>query len=343
MKEYFASVSQVRYRILFGIFSSLLIFAAPAPGTELKEARMTAVIKEVNLLPGQAAPRPAAVNDTVRQGDAVRTGVESRSELTFADLTLARLGANTIFNFDQGSRTIELGGGAILLRVPKGSGGAQIKTSAVTAAITGTTVMVEYSAKSTFKFIVLEGSAELTLNGSGDSVVVNAGECSVTDLDPPPTQLGRPVEIDIGRLMETSQLIQDFPPLESLGLIGQQVQAQEEAKANGELTEGSAASNGVQPLAMLTDLTDVVSQRVDADPNPLSSPSPSASPSPSPGPSASPSPSPSPRPSASPSPSPTPRPSPSPSASPTPRPSPSPSASPSPSPSPRPSVSPSPS
>ena len=55
----------------------------------------------------------------------MRTGVESRSELTFSDLTIARLGANTIFSVNEGTRTIDLGGGAILVRVPKDSGGAQ--------------------------------------------------------------------------------------------------------------------------------------------------------------------------------------------------------------------------
>jgi hypothetical protein len=32
-----------------------------------------------------ASPRPAAVNDDVRHGTAVQTGVQSRSELTFKD------------------------------------------------------------------------------------------------------------------------------------------------------------------------------------------------------------------------------------------------------------------
>ena len=73
---------------------------------------------------------------------AVRTGIESRAELTFTDQTLARLGANTIFSFDKGTRNLELGGGVMLLRVPKDAGGAQINTAAVTAAITGTTVML---------------------------------------------------------------------------------------------------------------------------------------------------------------------------------------------------------
>src|SRR4029077_12794741 len=58
---------------------------------EFEQARVTQVINDVKLLPNQAAPRPAAVNDEVKHGTAVRTGADSRTELTFADLTITRL------------------------------------------------------------------------------------------------------------------------------------------------------------------------------------------------------------------------------------------------------------
>jgi hypothetical protein len=110
----------------------------------LKEARVTQVVNDVKLLPGQAAPRPAVVSDPVRAGTAVRTGTQSRSELTFTDLTITRLGANTIFSFNEGTREMTLTNGAILFQVPKGSGGATIRTAAVTAAIRSE-VHVHYS------------------------------------------------------------------------------------------------------------------------------------------------------------------------------------------------------
>ena len=56
----------------------------------LNEARISQVVREVTLLARQAPPRPAAVPDEVRDGTAVRTGVQSRAELTFTDRTLAR-------------------------------------------------------------------------------------------------------------------------------------------------------------------------------------------------------------------------------------------------------------
>jgi hypothetical protein len=144
----------------------LLPLIAPAGSTiaaQLKEARVTQIVKEVQLLPAQAAPRPAVVNDNVRSGTAVRTGGDSRTELTFTDQTLARLGANTIFSFNEGTRNLNLLGGAVLLQEPKGAGGAKITTGVVTAAITGTTILMEYHRNAYIKFIVLEGTARMYL------------------------------------------------------------------------------------------------------------------------------------------------------------------------------------
>jgi len=104
---------------------------------ELKEAKVTQVIQDVRVLPSNASPRPAAVNDNVQQGTAVQTGVQSRSELTFKDQTITRLGEKTIFSVGEGARTIDLGSGQFLLCVPKKAGAAKVKAGAVTAAITG--------------------------------------------------------------------------------------------------------------------------------------------------------------------------------------------------------------
>ena len=92
----------------------------------MKEARVTQVVNDVKLLLQQAAPRPAAVSDLIRYGTAVRIGTQSRSELAFTDLTVTRLGANTIFSFNEGTREMNLIDGAILFQVPKGAGRATI-------------------------------------------------------------------------------------------------------------------------------------------------------------------------------------------------------------------------
>jgi len=103
---------------------------------DFSQARVTQVIQDVKVMPSGATARPATVNETVHQGSAVQTGVKSRSELTFQDQSITRLGEQTIFNVG-GSRTIQLGSGQFLLYVPKNSGGAKVKMGSVTAAITG--------------------------------------------------------------------------------------------------------------------------------------------------------------------------------------------------------------
>jgi hypothetical protein len=95
--------------------------------SDFKEAKVTQVIQEVRLLQSNASPRPAAVNDSVRHGTAVQTGIQSRSELTFKDQTITRLDEKTIFSIGEGPRTIDLSSGRFLRYVPKKSGGAKIK------------------------------------------------------------------------------------------------------------------------------------------------------------------------------------------------------------------------
>ena len=104
---------------------------------ELREAKVTQIIQDVRVLPSNASPRPAAVNDDVRHGAAVQTGVQSRSELTFKDQTITRLGEKTIFSVGDGPRAIDLGSGQFLLYTPKKAGGAKVKMGPVTAAISG--------------------------------------------------------------------------------------------------------------------------------------------------------------------------------------------------------------
>lgn len=199
--------------------------ATPVADTSAKQARVTQIIREVNVLLPDASPRPAASNETVREGSAVKTGNESRTELTFVDLTITRLGANTLFNFKQAGRELDLTSGSILLRVPKNSGGATIKTAAVTAGITGTTLIFEYSPPGRSKMTVLEGSASVTLvKYPSETRMVRAGQ--MVDIPAGATTIPEPVDIDLDGLMKTSPLTTDFAPLPSQDLIMAAIQEQ---------------------------------------------------------------------------------------------------------------------
>ena len=133
--------NHIRNRIVLSIAAVAFALASGLPNEtsadQLKEAKVTQVIQDVRVLPSNASPRPAAVNDNVRQGTAVQTGVQSRSELTFKDRTITRLGEQTIFSVGEGPRSIDLGSGQFLLYAPKKAGGAKVKMGSVTAAITG--------------------------------------------------------------------------------------------------------------------------------------------------------------------------------------------------------------
>ena len=190
---------------------------------ELKEAKVTQVIQDVKLLPSNASPHPAAVNDNVRQGTAVQTGVQSRSELTFKDQTITRLGEKTIFSVGEGARTIDLSSGQFLLYVPKKSGGAKVKMGPVTAAITGTTVLGNVNPNGTTTFTVLEGGACISLDSVGQSVFVGAGQ--QLTFDPIANRLEDPVDVDLNKVL-TSPLIKDFRRLPSAHLIDQTLQNQ---------------------------------------------------------------------------------------------------------------------
>ncbi|MEY2512128.1 MAG: hypothetical protein QOE26_2891 [Verrucomicrobiota bacterium] len=274
----------------------------------MKEARVTQVVKDVKLLSG-GEPRPATLTDTIRGDTAVRTGAESRAELTFGDLTIARLGANTIFSFSQGSRTVDLGNGAILLRVPKGSGGAKVQTAAVTAAITGTTVIVEYHPKSYAKYLVLEGSMRIYLKGTlGESVLMGPGQMMI--LNPNAKRLSEPVDFDLDRLWKTSLFIQGFRPLGSEPLMAEVKLTQLEKKVAGELIDTNLVIFGRGTLVTMTDpqSSDVIDRKTAA----VTLPTPTVPPVPSPTPTIAPSPTPTIAPSPTPTiaPSPTPQPTP---------------------------------
>jgi hypothetical protein len=206
---------------------------------DLQEAKVTQVVQDVKVVPSGAAARPAAVNETVRQGNAVQTGTQSRSELTFRDQTITRLGEKTIYNIG-GGRTIELGSGQFLLYVPKKAGGAQVKMGPVTAAITGTTVLGQVYPSGIVEFTVLEGTACMHLDRMGQSLQVLPGQRVV--YDPIYMRLEDPVYVDLQDQL-SSPLVRDFRQLPSAGLIQEEIQSQRQvAVPNGDLDQAVRAA-----------------------------------------------------------------------------------------------------
>src|SRR5580658_9383534 len=105
-----------------------------------QDATVTESVNVVNHGSSQsAASAPAPKGTDIRDGEYVETGSASRAELQFANKTISRLGANTIFNYSASSNEVDLQAGTILFSKPKDGKQLNIKTEAVTAAIVGTT------------------------------------------------------------------------------------------------------------------------------------------------------------------------------------------------------------
>jgi len=229
----------------------------PLIAAQRKEARVSQVVRDVNLVAPHAGARTAHLNDNVTEGSAVRTGADSRAELTFAALTIIRIGANSIFSFEENGHNVNVENGAILLRVPTDSGGARIRSSALTVGITGTTVMFEHHRHTYAKLIVLEGNSQAWLTKyPGKRVRVRGGQMLVVKANA--TQLAEPVDIDLDRLLRTATLITKFPPLPSLDLI--------RAVADGQKKSGGPLINP------LIDPTGMGARDVNASTRPQSTP-----------------------------------------------------------------------
>ncbi len=226
----------------------------------LESAKVTRVFNEVELLPPDQSAREAEVGDEVAGRTAVQTGNRSRAELTFNDQTLARMGGNSIFSFQRGTRDLNLERGVILLQVPKNAGGAQINTAAVTAAVTGTTVMVEYDVDAdgngVMKFIVLEGEMRISLNGQlGESILLGPGQMITVPGDA--NRLPNPVLVDLARLTETSGLMNsDFTPFPNEPLIFEAAQQQQILKSQGDLITVDYGLKGKDQSPVLQTVTD---------------------------------------------------------------------------------------
>src|SRR5438067_2756718 len=202
----------------------------------LTSAEVTKVINRVSVIDPAKGTHPAVLRDVIKDNLALQTGARSRSELLFQDNTLTRIGAETFFSFKTGTRDMTLEKGSMLLQVPKGLGGAQIHTAAVTAAITGTTIMMEYSPRQYIKVLVLEGSLRLSRNGSfGDSLVLHPGKMII--MRPDAKRIPDPIDIDLAQIVRTSTLV-NFPGSEvlpSMPLIQAAITDQAKAMAEGTL------------------------------------------------------------------------------------------------------------
>src|SRR5438067_9627107 len=254
MKEFWTKTFNSKPITLCAVLFILVIPTRLANAAALQEARVSQIIQDVRLLEAHAAPHAAAVNDKVIRGSAVRTGVESRAELTFNDLTITRLGANTIFSFTAGARQAELTQGAILLQVPPNAPPVRANTTAVTVAVMGGTALL--SAGPPTKFMVLEGTGTIYPLGHPEkAVTVHGGEMVIAEHG----HIKKPEKFDVKLVLATSPLITDFAPLANLPLI--------QTVMNEQVAEQQLAVTTSQPLIKdLINIVNVTDQSASSNP-----------------------------------------------------------------------------
>ena len=219
-------------RILFAIVVTLGL--ADLTVAAEKDARVTQVIKDVRLLVSSAGARPATINEPVGEGQAVRTGIESRAELTFTDQTITRLGANTVFTYNEGAKEFNLAKGAVLMCVPKQSGTVRINTAAATAAVTGFTAIFESQKGGLCKVGILEGQGCITLKKRPNEPCLEIGPGELITLRDGATSFTEKKKFDIKRLASTGKLFTGFSnKLPKFALQEIQIAVDQQQQENG--------------------------------------------------------------------------------------------------------------
>lgn len=224
------SVPSTNCRSLSVVFAAIIVcLASVCSAADLSQAVVREKVNVVTLAPSlNAEAHPAPQGTVVREENVVRTGTESRAELQFTDLTLARLGSNSIFSFNAQARAMNFTRGAVLFSKPTNSGAIQLRSGAVSGAITGSTGFISTVAiqgvgkpgqiRSAGKgTTTLIGMVEGKINGGSHWKDANGrehttpfrlgpGEMLVSRPDGPP----RVAQFDIPRFVKTSPLIKGF-------------------------------------------------------------------------------------------------------------------------------------
>ena len=198
-------------------------YVAPLWAEPFEQAEVTEAINRVSLLPEN---KPAIRGNVVKGNTALKTGGNSRAELQFPDLTITRVGSNSLFRFIAGAREIILDCGTMLFSSPHGAGGGKVRAGVITAAVTGSDFMISNVGR--VKVICLSHKvlvyftanpkirAEL-LPGQMLDVVGGADR-----------KMPRVTTIDLKKLLATSKLSEsgDFKSLPSQPILAQNINKQ---------------------------------------------------------------------------------------------------------------------
>ena len=241
--------------LLLGLCSSFS-FAA----MEFKEAEITTLKNQVQHDAGTGTA-PAKVNEKIGEKSKVTTAASSMAELTFADTSITRLGANSLFSFQSKERLIKLDQGSVLVNTPPGNGGATVDCGGVTGAVSGTTFMASRDVSGNVMFLMLEGTGTLkvTINTPagpvsreirpGQAATVGASSIQLAGRGNNPPEGGdgdeknstaslliQVFDVDVKKIVETAPLIKEFKnELPSMEKIEKTIEKQQTAVREGKM------------------------------------------------------------------------------------------------------------
>jgi hypothetical protein len=207
-------------KISFSVSFLAASLSFSAMAVPLTQSTFTEVIKDVNVVAGDTkAAAPAQVSGVVKAPDLVRTGPDSRAELTAPDQTITRVGANSVFSFEPQGRSLDLQQGSVLFYSPKGNGGGTVTSGGASAAVLGSTMICVAGPDGSFKAILLEGKGGCTVTlKDGKSVTLHDGQMVV--VLPGGGAFSQVLNIDLAKLTGSSLLVTGFNnPLGSMPLI----------------------------------------------------------------------------------------------------------------------------
>lgn len=230
------------------------ILAAPAIGhsANIDRSTLTEVVNSVQIIePATKKTSPAKVQAEFLAPNVLRTGANSRAEMIAPDQTVTRVGQNTVFSFSPESREIELQKGSILFQSPSGKGGGTIRTSAASAAVLGTTMIVCATKNGGFKVLLVEGTGRVKA-ADGTVRKLNGGEM-VYAL--PGGKLSGIFEFRLSQQVAASNLVSGFKKkLPSAKKIEAAISKQEKDLATGKALDTGLLASGSPSMAYRVDV-----------------------------------------------------------------------------------------
>ena len=191
--------------------AAALMLAAQGP-VQAQTARISAVVADVQHRVGPEGPSvKSRVGVQLPASSRVRTGPQSRCQITFPNGSIIRMGERTDLVIQKGT-SVHLSGGQLYARIISGSA-ATVTGEQATAAVKGTTLQLEVAEDGTTVLTVAEG--EVSFFNDLGTVTVAAAQQSTARPGEAPT---RPIVVDPSSLMaweaglRTLMIELEYPP-----------------------------------------------------------------------------------------------------------------------------------